>query len=353
MTLLEALDRRRWTPVLLHHEALGLRPMLEEAGRLGVRSRSVTRVQGARDFVRLIGEIRSERATVFHAHLPWALRCSAGLVAAAVARVPAVLATQQLFAGIGSRRGALRQWAVAAGVDRYIAVSDAMAKSLQETRFFPAHKVVVIRNVVDVRRFLPEPDAGARAATGETPAQPVVLAVARLEPQKGIADLLQAAVLVPEATFLLAGEGTERARLESMAKTLGVEGRVTFLGYRDDVPRLLANCDLFVLPSLYEGLPISVLEAMAAGKPVVATAIAGTDEAVCGGETGLLVPPADPPALAEAIRSMLSDPRRAERFGRSGRERALREFSAEKMTRALTQLYEQVLSGQPAEALEV
>jgi glycosyltransferase involved in cell wall biosynthesis len=344
VTLLGSLDRRHWTPVLFHHGAPGIRPMLEEAGRLEVRTRCVTRVRVARDLARLIGEVRSERAAVFHAHLPWALRCGSGLVAAAVARVPAVLATQQLFAGIGSRRGALRQWAVAVGVDRYIAVSAAMAKKLRETRFFPSRKVVVIRNAVDSRRFPPEPDAGLPRAIGGAPARPVVLSLARLEPQKGLADLLQAAVHVPEATFLVAGEGAERARLESLARTLGVDGRVTFLGYRDDIPRLLASCDLFVLPSLYEGLPISVLEAMAAGKPVVATAIAGTEEAVSGGETGLLVPPGDPPALAEAIRSVISDPRRAEQFGRAGRERALREFSAEKMVREVTRLYEQVLS---------
>ena len=104
---------------------------------------------------------------------------------------------------------------------------------------------------------------------------------------------------------MLAGEGDERSRLEQMARTLGLAERVRFLGYRPDIPELLAVCDLFVLPSLYEGLPLAVLEAMAASRPVVATAVGGTDEVVTDGESGLLVPPAEPAALTAAIRTIL------------------------------------------------
>ena len=142
---------------------------------------------------------------------------------------------------------------------------------------------------------------------------------------------------------MIAGEGPERSALEAQARTLGLADRVVLLGYRDDVCDLLASCDLFVLPSLFEGLPLSVLEAMAAGKPVVATAIGGTDEAVVHGETGLLVPPADAASLAKAIRTALSDPRLSQRLGAAGRARVYQEFSAQTMVRHITEIYDELL----------
>ena len=142
--------------------------------------------------------------------------------------------------------------------------------------------------------------------------RPIVLTVARLDPQKGHRYLLAAATEVPEAVFALVGEGGERAALENQARTLGVAERVRFLGHRDDVPELLAACDLFVLPSLYEGLPLSVLEAMAAAKPVVATAIDGTTEAVVHEVTG------DPGPTRRPWPTRRRDPRPAD--GRPARD---------------------------------
>jgi glycosyltransferase involved in cell wall biosynthesis len=127
-----------------------------------------------------------------------------------------------------------------------------------------------------------------------------------------------------------------------------VSDRVVFLGYRQDIPDLLASCDLFVLPSLFEGLPLSILEAMAAGKPVIASAIGGTDEAVLHGETGLLVPPADPTALAAAIHTVLSNPLLARRLAAAGKARVYRTFSAEAMVQRVTQTYEEILSSHEA-----
>ena len=352
LTLLEGLDRQDWNPVLLHHESPGLRPLLEATSRLGVRARSIARARGLLDLPRLMQEVRSERASVFHAHLSWALRCGSGLVAAALAGIPAVIATQQLFRPISSPREILRQRLIAIGVDRYVAVSAEMARSLRATPLFPARKIQIIRNAVDVRRFQKASGGALRRSLGGDPARPIVLTLARLDAQKGLFDLLEAAARVPEANFVLAGDGKERKRLEATARMLAIDGRVLFLGHREDVPELLAACDLFVLPSLYEGLPLSVLEAMAAGKPVIATAIGGTEEAVSNGETGLLVPPHDPPALAATIRSVLSDPPLGRRLGLAGRERAIREFSAEKMVREVTELYERVLSRRPATSAE-
>ena len=119
--------------------------------------------------------------------------------------------------------------------------------------------------------------------------------------------------------------------------------RVHFLGFRSDVPDLLAACDIFVLPSLCEGLPLAILEAMAAWKPVVATAISGTDETVVHGVTGLLVPPADPAALAGAIQSLLADPEASRRLGLAGRARVAREFLVETMVARVEAVYQELL----------
>jgi glycosyltransferase involved in cell wall biosynthesis/GT2 family glycosyltransferase len=344
LTLLGGLDRRRWNPVLLHHESEGIRPLREAAERLGVRVRAIPREEGALGLLRLAREIRSERAAVFHAHLPWALRCGRGLVAAKLARVPAVVATQQLFEGVSSARVILRQWRTSLAVDRYVAVSEEIAARLRATPLFPARKIEVIANAADPGRFQSAADRSLREVLAGSTDRPIVLSLARLDPQKGLSDLLEAAVHVREASFVLAGEGPERHRLEETVRSLGIGSRVRFLGYREDVPELLAACDIVVLPSVYEGLPISILEAMAAEKPVVATNIGGIREAVRDGETGLLVPPHDPAALSAAIRSVLQDPGLARRLGRAGRERVLREFSAGDMVRKVTELYESVLT---------
>jgi glycosyltransferase involved in cell wall biosynthesis len=165
-----------------------------------------------------------------------------------------------------------------------------------------------------------------------------------LAEQKGLCYLLKAAVLVPEAIFVLAGEGPGRASLEAQVRELGLNKRVLFLGYRQDVPDLLACCDLFVLPSLFEGLPLSILEAMAANKPVVASAVGGNDEAIVHGETGLLVPPANPTALAAAIQTVLSNSDLSRRLAAAGKARVHEHFSAEAMVRQVAHIYEEVLS---------
>jgi glycosyltransferase involved in cell wall biosynthesis len=183
-----------------------------------------------------------------------------------------------------------------------------------------------------------------KATLSKGAGHPIVSMVARLEPRKGQRYLIEAAAQVPEATFVFIGDGPDRAALEAQARAQGVADRVLFLGYREDIPDVLACCNLLVLPSFAEGMPLSILEAMAAGKPVIASAIGGTDEAVVHGETGLLVPPAKPSALAKAIQTVLSDPDLARRLGAAGRERAYQKFSAETMVGNVSRAYEEILS---------
>jgi glycosyltransferase involved in cell wall biosynthesis len=157
-------------------------------------------------------------------------------------------------------------------------------------------------------------------------------------------DLLKALDLLqhvqPDLRSVIAGDGPLRDRLEETARAYHLDGRVRFLGHRDDIPRLLAAADLVVLPSAYEGLPNVVLEAMRFRKPVVATAAPGTTEVVVDGQTGLLVPIGNPPLLARAIRDVVRDPALATRFGEAGRGRVEAHFHADTMVAQFAELYE-------------
>jgi glycosyltransferase involved in cell wall biosynthesis len=351
--VLAGLNRRRWQPVLFHHPEAGLTPLFERAKSLDVRLRPIPRVQGRRSLVtwlpRVIKELRAEQPAVFHAHLCGPLACKDALIAAVLARIPAVIATAHLFGELPLSYFAYgQQRFLATGVDRYIAVSHEVARRLHQVFNIPVRKINVVHNGIP----LPTIDAPANTALRRTlmrgTDRAIVLVTARLDKQKGHHYLLRAASLVPTAVFVLVGDGPERASLEAQARALGLSDRVTFLGYRNDVGDLLTTCDLFVLPSLFEGLPLSVLEAMAAGKPVVATAIGGTDEAIVQGHTGLLVRPGDPVALAAAIQKVLSNPKLARRLAAAGKARVHEHFSADAMVQNVTNIYEQILSSHEA-----
>ena len=186
-------------------------------------------------------------------------------------------------------------------------------------------------------------DPATRTSLNGGTSRPIVLTIARLDRQKGQVYLLQAAAHVAEAVFVLIGDGPDRDMLEAQARELGVSDRVVFMGYRRDIPELLAACDVFVMSSLWDALPLTILEAMAAGKPVIATDVGGAREAVAHGETGLLIPPADPVALAGAIRIVLGDSRLAHTLGTAGQSRARQKFSVETMARRVTEIYDELL----------
>ncbi|MEM2125321.1 MAG: glycosyltransferase family 4 protein [Candidatus Methanosuratincola sp.] len=346
--LLEHTNRDHWQPVLFHPPEPGIRPLLEEAHRLHVRTRVVPRMQGLSAISGLpafIREIREERPAVFHAHLNWLLSCKYGLAAAALSGVPLIVATlQQYLQPPWGRNIAFQQRIVSVFVDQYIAVSDAIARQLYQDFGVQSGKVKVIRNSIPYAQYSSGADPELRAVLDRGTGWPVVLTVARLDNQKGHRFLLEAICRLPETVLVLAGDGPERVSLEELVNHLGLSERVLFLGYRCDVPELLGSCDIFVLPSLYEGLPLSVLEAMAAGKTVVATAVGGTSEAVQDGETGFLVPPGDPAALAEAIQRVLADPGLAQKMGAAGKERVRREFSVEAMAQGVNQIYEKFMA---------
>jgi glycosyltransferase involved in cell wall biosynthesis len=350
LMLLAGLDRRRWRPVLFHRNAPGISRLLDGLCELGIPCRAVPRMTTwnlAKTLPLFIRELRAEQATILHVHLNWPLACRFGVMAAGLGRVPAVVGTSHLCSPISDVRfGWLKQRLQAATIDRYIAVSNGVRDCLCHEVGVPESKVRVVHNGIRLAPFDQPADSALRAELSRGIDRPIVFTPARLHGQKGQAYLLEAAALVPDALFVLAGDGPDRAALEERAAKLGVEARVRFLGHRHDIPQLLASCDLFVLPSLHEGLPLCVLEAMAAGKPVIATAISGTREAVLHGETGLLVAPGNPAELAAAIRTLLSDRKLANRLAQAGKARAKEGFSADAMVRGVTRIYDELISQQ-------
>jgi len=345
---MEGLDRQCWQPVLFHHCRPGNEPLLERARAARVTLRTLPEIHTMGDIgglPRFVRALREEKASIFHAHLTWPLSCKYGLLASVLARVPIVVATAHTCQEFPGRQWLLRLQPrlIANGVDRYLAVSESAAQILRDAYRIPASKVQVIYNGIPLTPFA-RPRSSTRVAGLREKQLPIILSVGRLNQEKGHQHLLKAATLVPQATFVLAGEGPQRQRLEAQAKQLSIDGRVKFLGHREDIGDLLAMCDLFVLPSLSEGLPVSALEAMAASKPVIASAVGGTREVVAHGKTGLLVPPADPTALATAIQSILSDPVLAGRLAAAGNERVQKQFSVETMVAKVTQVYDELIS---------
>jgi glycosyltransferase involved in cell wall biosynthesis len=228
--------------------------------------------------------------------------------------------------------------AIVRSSDRLIAVSEAVARHAVHLGARP-EAVRVIANGVDTRQFRP----GERRANGTFR----IACVGRLIFNKGPQFLIEAAPQVlqahPEAEFVLVGDGPLRAALEERARRLNVDNRVSFLGTRSDVAAILQGCDVLVRPSLLEGMPLAVLEAMACGLPVVATPVSGSAELVRQGENGLLVRPAQPDALAGAILRLIDDEPLREAQGRRGRWLAEHGYSWDAVAAQTLAVYSELL----------
>jgi glycosyltransferase involved in cell wall biosynthesis len=232
--------------------------------------------------------------------------------------------------------------------DRVIAVSEEVRNYQVTHTFTPIEKFTVINNGVDISRFTDQDKAGAdlRAELGIDPSAPVAGIVGRLTPQKDHASFLQAAVLIkkdlPKARFLIVGDGPLREDLQSQAASMGLEGALIFCGLRQDIPAVLAAIDLLVFSSKWEGLPISLLEGMAAARPVVSTNVGGVAGVASNEVTALLVPPSDPAALASACLRLLRNPEIRDQFGKAGLFRVRGQYSLQSMLRRTTSLYEEL-----------
>jgi sugar transferase (PEP-CTERM/EpsH1 system associated) len=295
-------------------------------------------------FVRLYCLLHRQRPTIlhtwmFHANLP-------GRVLGRLAGVPIVISSETTM----GQEGWLRcwfNWITSPLPDRVVCVSERVAEFAARTIGIPPAKLVVIPNGVPLEDFQPGDRSRARVELGIPLRAVVAGTVGRLQPVKGTSYLLEAWALLasdhPDAILLLVGGGPQQAALERMSRRLGISERVRFLGDRADVPDLLRGMDVFALPSVWEGMPNAVLEAMAVGLPVVATAVGGTPEVVVDGVTGLLVPSGDSDALAQSIARLLCDPDLRYKMGQAGRERVVNHFSVERTVEQTERLYEQLL----------
>jgi glycosyltransferase involved in cell wall biosynthesis len=229
-------------------------------------------------------------------------------------------------------------------MDRLIAVSRSMVEKLEHEGRVAA-PISLIHNGVDLERYDHQgPCCTLREEYGLPESGPIVGVVARLEPEKGHPTLLEAwtqvAAAIPDATLLVVGEGSRHEALEAMAAELGVADRVIFTGRRDDVPAVTAALDVAVLPSYREALGLTILEAMALSRPVVASNVGGIPEMVEDGITGLLVPPHDAEALAAAIVRLLRDHPLADMLGRAGHDLVHDRFCIQLMVGAVEQIYD-------------
>ncbi len=226
---------------------------------------------------------------------------------------------------------------------RLVAVSHDLARFLAHGLSIPLDAIEVIHNGIPIPPSFPPAERAAkqeaRAGLGIPASDPLLVAVGNLYPVKDHANLLRAAAMLPCVHVAIAGRGGEEGTLRGLAAELAITDRVHLLGLRDDVDRVLLAGDVFVQPSRSEGLPLAILEAMAAGVPVVATRVGGVAEAVVDGETGILVAPGDSPALASALRAVLAMPDVGAGLGQAGRVRAIKEFSVERMVERYRRLY--------------
>lgn len=309
---------------------------------------------GARTFVLEKGErrlattgrlarlLREERVDVVNGHNP-----VGGLYAALAAfgsGGPVVFRTEHSthYRGRHSAVYPLLEILSTAVTRRVVCVCQAVLESHVRRMPWAARRFVTVANGISPAPHTRPRDA-VRQELGIAPAERVALSVGSLTPAKAQLSLLEAfavvAARVPQARLWVAGEGALRPALEAEIRRAGLEDRVRLLGARADAAELMGACDAFVLSSVREGLPVTVLEAMRAALPVVATNAGGTAEAVEDGVTGRVVPMRDAPALAAALGEVLADPEHATRMGRAGHERWARRFTAERMVRETEAFY--------------
>jgi glycosyltransferase involved in cell wall biosynthesis len=357
MSLVKGCDPRRFESTLaMAADTSPLRPQFESHG-IRVLPLKLDHYGGASKnivaFWQLAAILREERFDVIQTHTS---------VAGAMGRVAAKMFTRtpvvhmiHAFAGHPCRSAMFRRAAafVERRLDRwtdfYIAGTRAMVNRGVSQRVFTADKVELIYNGVDLARF----DAAAKntltpgresASNGKSTV--TVGFLGRLEKQKGAEYLIRAAAIVrPQnrhVRFLLAGEGSLRPELERLAAELGVADAIQFVGWTQDIPGFLKQIDILAMPSLWEAFGLSAAEAMAAEKPVIASSVEGLPEVVEDGLTGMLVPPADPAALARGIIALAADSTLRRAMGRHGRARVERLFTVDRMIARHEHFYERV-----------
>ena len=357
--IVSRLPRDRFEPTLIGSGAGEVSDLAAESGvpfvEIPELDRALNPVRDAKAFWKLVATLRRLRPHIVHTH-----STKTGLLGRFAARlvgVPVIVHTIQGFAFHEFSSG-LSLW-VPVLLERFAGRATTCAISVNEHDRLEAlrHHILrddqirVIPNGIDVSEF--DGDFGQQDAPeilgieSERQRPLIVGSVARLSPQKNLGALIRALPRVLEqienVVLVLAGEGPEESNLQALAEELGVSERCVFLRWREDIPAVLHALDVFVLPSLWEGLPLTVLEAMASRVPVVATDIKGNREAVTHGDTGLLVPPNDADALAGVIIRVLSDKSLARGLVTRAYQMVVDEYEVGRMVERIAELYDELL----------
>jgi glycosyltransferase involved in cell wall biosynthesis len=271
-----------------------------------------------------------------------------GRIAARMVHVPAIVHTVHNIYVKRRTKYHLINWGLSLFTDQIIAVSGAVRESIVHYDRIDRQRIRVIHNGIDLSRFSGSTDRnGWRVGLGIKTDEFVIGVIARLEEQKGHRFLLEALAQKPKILaslkVVIIGDGKLRSRLEAYSQEKGLASQVLFLGTQEPIFPILKALDLFLLPSLWEGFSVAILEAMAAGVPVIATRVGGAEEVITSGREGLLIPPGDAQGLAEAIEDALLHREKYLEMARLGKEKVRRAFSIETHITALTALYLEIL----------
>jgi glycosyltransferase involved in cell wall biosynthesis len=306
---------------------------------------------------------REGRYDIVHTHMSKAALAGA-LAARLVWPRPRLVNTAHNLGSIALNQPVLR-WAysqydrllLGGMTDKVIVVSDAIHEKVKDLGIIPPSRLHSIQNGIHTAKFAVEGDASRRVREefGIAPEDVMIVTLARLVWFKGVDMLIDATEILgathPNAKVVICGDGVLREKLEARARAKGLDGRFFFAGIRRDIPEVLAAADIFALPSVSEGLPIAILEAMAAGLPLVCTAVDGVPEVVLHEKVGLLSPARDPAAFAKNLAALVADPAKRETFGNAARDRVQTAFSADRMARQTAAVYEDMLRRTSAQSV--
>jgi len=345
VSLINGLDRQRYDLSLCCFDGLGaLTRLLPKEVKIFL----VKRRQGLdyRYPFRLARLLRKEDIQILHLHNSTALFY--GTIAAKIAGIPRIIYTEHARDTFPNIKVRIVERILSHFLDRVIVVASYLKDNLIKYQGFSPSKILVIPNGIDERGFenLP-PREEIKKGLGLLPGQRVVGIIARLDPIKNHLCLLRAMQMIfklfPDVMLIIAGDGPMKEELYSMMEDHGLKERVLFLGFRDDVAQLLEAMDIFVLCSKSEGLPITLIEAMASGKAIVASRVGGIPEVIKDGVNGILISPDNPTELAEALVGLINDPTKRVRLGTKAKETFYDRFTLQSMLRSYEEVYTDTL----------
>lgn len=348
ITLAEGIDRSQFEIEMAISDQAPeqLRQALKGLNIPAITLAPITGKTDIKGVMRHIACFKARRPHIVHFNLSNPLHGQYAMLAARLAKVPIKLATLHLppRRTTPTRRGRFLEHHTICHLNNLIAVCNSSRELFIKHFGINKNNTSVVYNGIDVTDFDKQVSTLA-PVTLKKENEILIGTVGRLSPQKGFDILLNAMTdvleQIPHARLAIAGEGPEEAKLKTQCQNLGIETQVDFLGMRTDIPSLLQAFDLFVLPSRYESFPISILEVMAASKPIVSTRVDGIPESVSEDETGLLVPPENAEALATAIITLLKDPALRAKMSTQARTRVESFFSLEQMAQNTQAIYRQ------------